>query len=272
VVVPAGRLRRRRIAMDPVPPPAPLPGIPLITPHAEETPAPLAWAQGIPVFEAGRLSDARGLSLLAACRPDVGCVSCFPMRLPEEILRLPRHGCINLHPSLLPAFRGPDPLFWIFRQGVQTTGVTVHRMTERMDAGDILHQASFALPDGETEAALLVRCARTGAALLLETLDALARGTLVPRPQDESTGSYFPWPQPEDYLVTPDRPARWAFNFIRGVGARKERIVVRCEGAAFPVREAVAWRPDAVLGEPYQKRGEEVWIQCRPGVLRVRIA
>ena len=101
----------------------------------------LAWERQIPVWEVSRMSDPATVSTLAAYQPDLICVACFSLRIASSILDIPRLGSLNVHPSLLPAHRGPVPLFWAFRQGLQQTGVTIHLMDEGMDTGDILAQS-----------------------------------------------------------------------------------------------------------------------------------
>src|SRR5215471_6713061 len=100
----------------------------------------LAWERQIPVWEVHRLSDPETINVLVAYQPDVICVACFSQRIPRTVLDIPRLGCLNVHPSLLPANRGPEPLFWTFREGSQHTGLTIHLMDEGMDTGPIVAQ------------------------------------------------------------------------------------------------------------------------------------
>src|SRR5256714_7281591 len=88
--------------------------LPLVAARSEPTIVGLAWAHGVPVLEAGRLAHPQTLAALHDLRPDVLCVACFPRLLPPELLDLARHGGLHVHPSLLPAYRGPAPLFWVF--------------------------------------------------------------------------------------------------------------------------------------------------------------
>src|SRR6185503_3137322 len=120
---------------------------------------------------------------------DAIAVACFSRRLPASLLRLPRLGCLNVHPSLLPAHRGPDPLFWIFHDGDEAGGVTIHLMDEGFDTGPIVLQENVALSDDMTVAELDRTCARLGGELLAEALFGLAAGTIQPEPQDASRAS-----------------------------------------------------------------------------------
>jgi methionyl-tRNA formyltransferase len=240
--------------------------------HPPETIASLAQGHAIPVEYVHRLNDAPTLDRLAAYRPDVILVACFPYVFPPALLQLPRLGCLNLHPSLLPAYRGPAPLFWQFRQGERQTGVTLHVMDERLDAGDILLQAALPLHDGLTGPEAEALLAEQGGQLMLEALDLLARDALTPRKQDESAGSYFPWPAEPDFQISRHWPAQRAFNFIRGTqewGCVYE-IVIGHE--RFPVQRAVSYSAQHELDKPYVLIGRELWVQFVPGVLRALVA
>ncbi|KPV50108.1 hypothetical protein SE17_28890, partial [Kouleothrix aurantiaca] len=159
VVLPAGRWARAN---------APAPIVPLHPPmlqlaSAAPTLAERAWAHNLPVFELRRADAPETLATLAALRPDAASVACFPLRLPPALIALPPHGTLNVHPSLLPAHRGPAPLFWAFRAGEDSSGVTIHQMDADLDSGPIVRQARFALPDGMSGAAAETGTARLGA-------------------------------------------------------------------------------------------------------------
>ncbi len=106
-------------------------------------------------------------------------VACFSFVLPPALLQAPRLGCYNLHPSLLPGYRGPAPLFWQRRLGEEQTGVTLHRMTPAVDAGEIVAQVGVPLPDGSSAAQADALTAQVGAGLMLHMLARLVQGPLV---------------------------------------------------------------------------------------------
>jgi methionyl-tRNA formyltransferase len=229
----------------------------------------IAAEHNIPTLElgAGPLPDA-----LATLDYDAIAVACFSRRLPAALLRLPRLGCLNVHPSLLPAHRGPDPLFWIFHDGDEMSGVTVHLMDEGFDSGPILVHEAIPLADGLTEAALERHCASRGGELLAEALLALDGGALQPQPQDEALATYESWPQEEDYTITSAWSARRAYRFVAGVAGRPEPIrLVADDGATFTLAAALSYESDATLGVPWQLDGDILTAQCTPGVLRCRI-
>jgi methionyl-tRNA formyltransferase len=245
--------------------------LPILTPFMNRTIAQVAWEQGIPVIEvdSGALSKREMLARLAAFRPEVICVACWPRRLPRALRFVPPLGCLNLHPSLLPAYRGPSPGFWVLRNGERYTGATIHLMDEHLDTGDILLQEAFEIPEGITSAALEQRCAEVGAPLLARAAHELAAGTTTRRPQPAESSSYYSWPKDEDFSVPVTRPARWAFNFIRGVADWNGPLELHINAERFPVCQALDYQPDALLGQPYRREGDELWAQCAPGVLHV---
>ena len=178
----------------------------------------LAGAADVPIFEVGRLAHEETITVLRGLRSDVIVVACYPRLLPPALLDLPRHGALNVHPSLLPAYRGPWPLFWVFHDGLEHAGVTIHLMDSGADTGDIVAQRPLALPDGISYADAEQLCAEEGARLVVEVAHAIDSNTLVRRPQPAAGVSYAPAPRAEDIVVAPDWSARRAFNFRRGMG------------------------------------------------------
>ena len=229
----------------------------------------VAAERNIPTLElgAGTLPDA-----LIALDFDAVAVACFSRRLPASLLRLPRLGCLNVHPSLLPAHRGPDPLFWIFHDGDDVGGVTIHLMDEGFDSGPILAREAIPLPDGLTEAELERFCASRGGQLLAEALTRLDAGALQPQPQDEAQATYQSWPREEDYTITPAWSARRAYRFLAGLAGRPEPIRFTADdGATFMLGAALSYDGDATLDAAWRLDGDILTARCAPGVLRCRM-
>jgi methionyl-tRNA formyltransferase len=245
--------------------------LPMAHAFTERTIVQMAWERHIPVVEVGRLGKTDALEMLAAFQAEALCVACFPQRVPRPLLGLPL-GALNLHPSLLPAYRGPAPGFWVLRNGERVTGATVHLMDERFDSGAILLQEAFEIPEGISSAALEQRSAEVGAPLLARALKLLANGTALPIKQDESQASYYSWPREADFVVPTTRPARWAFNFLRGVASWDWLPGLQVGNERFVIREALSYQEDAVLGQPFTCQGQELWAQCAPGVLHALLA
>ncbi len=204
--------------------------------------ADLAWARHLPVWEVSALAYPETIATLAAYQADCICVACFSRRIPRVILDLPRLGCLNVHPSLLPANRGPAPLFWTFREGSVTTGVTVHMMDEGLDTGPIVMQQALTVPDGIGYTDLEQRCAVLGGALLAESVWQLYTGCAVMTPQDESQSSYHAQPTSEDFILRPQQlRARHVYNFIRGVRQWGEAIMLQLDERHYIVYHAISY-------------------------------
>jgi methionyl-tRNA formyltransferase len=243
--------------------------LPIINPYLNYNIVHLAWERNVPVWEVGRLSNPSTLALLAGLHPDLMVVACFPSIFPASVLQLPRYGCLNLHPSLLPAYRGPAPLFWMARQGEHQAGVTLHFMDEGADSGDIVAQTAFLWPEGSSGPELERRCAAEGGQLLLAAVKPLAQtGQVARRPQPKEGSSYFSWPRDEDLVIPTNWEAGRAFNFVRA--AADWPLIITVGRQRFPVSRALGYASDQVLGQPYRFEGDEVWIQFQPGVLRIR--
>ena len=251
------------------------PNLPMLNPSLRPSIVQLARERQIPVWEVHHLSHPETVSVLAAYQPDVIAVACFSQRIPRVILELPRLGCLNVHPSLLPANRGPVPLFWTFREGHEKTGITIHLMDEGMDTGDILAQAPLTVPDGISYTELELQCARLGGELLVRTIRELCEGRAVRTPQDETKSSYHSFPSDDDFVV---QAANWSahhvYNFICGVAGWGEPIRLYADDKRFIVREAVSYshrNGTNTSAETCSWLGEELRVRCRDGWVRVKL-
>jgi methionyl-tRNA formyltransferase len=268
VVVPGDLARAADLPRRIEPPPPDSLALNLIPAQASRTIIDLAWEQQIPIWEVGKLTDRPTLKLLTELRPDLIVVACFSRIFPRSLLRLPKHGCLNLHPSLLPAYRGPLPLFWVFRNGEPRTGVTLHFLDEGIDSGPIISQTAFDLPDGLSELELTQRCAAEGADLLAAAVRRLATGRLPRRPQSAVDSSYFPAPSGVDFLLPTTWPARRAFNFLRG--ANTFPLLIEIASTWVQPVEAIGYDPHLTLPSAYQLDQDLIAIQFTPGVLHIR--
>ena len=230
----------------------------------------LAWAAGVPVLEVATLSHPATQAALTGMRPDVLCVACFPSRVPQAVLALAPLGGLNLHPSLLPQYRGPEPLFWLFHDGLEHAGVTVHRMTARIDSGSIVAQNAVSLPDGLTYQAAEDRCAEEGGRLLVAALRRIAADPEAGQPQG-GIGSSAPNPRDSDFQLTPEWPARRAFNFIRGMADWGEPPILAAQGRRYRIARARAFDDVGTQSERIRWEGREARVQCSPGILYLEI-
>ena len=145
-----------------------------------------ASAMGLQVLQPPSLGSSEVQAGLAALAPDVIVVAAYGLFLPRGVLDLPRHSCLNIHPSLLPKLRGPSPVSTAIVDGETTTGVTIMLMDEGMDSGPVLAQREAAIGEDETAEVLTARLFEMGAELLLEVLPGWAEGRIHATPQDES--------------------------------------------------------------------------------------
>ncbi len=244
--------------------------LPIVNPFTENSIVHAAWERQIPVYEVSRLYAPLTLATLSFLQPDVACVACFQKRIPNALLKLPRFGFLNLHPSLLPHYRGPHPLFWIFRNGEADTGVTVHFMDDGFDTGDIVTQAPLDLPDGISGNDADRLCAALSAQLMIEAIRALERGVMRRTKQPEE-GSYYSAPTNDDFKIETDWPARRAFNFMRGTWEWGCPYPIVIDGERFALKRALSFTIDRRLDRAFLRSGDEIEIQFNPGVLRAQI-
>jgi methionyl-tRNA formyltransferase len=150
----------------------------------------LALSQGLEVVQPDSLRATGAVDKLASFAPDLIVVAAFGQILPQEVLALPKSGCINVHPSLLPRYRGASPIATAILQGDETTGVTIMLMDIGMDTGPILSQKDVSISAEDTTGSLTAKLAQVGAQLLMETLPLWIDGQIKPQPQEESRASY----------------------------------------------------------------------------------
>ena len=143
-----------------------------------------ALAHDIPVFQPDRIRKPENVEYLRQFGADIMIVAAFGQILPKEILNMPKYGCINVHASLLPKYRGAAPIQWAVINGDETTGVTIMRMDEGIDTGDMIAKREVAIAADETGGSLFDRLSRTGAELLVNTLAGLENGTVTPKRQE----------------------------------------------------------------------------------------
>lgn len=175
----------------------------------------LAEKYGLPVFQPKSLRTPEVLTQLQQLAPDVAVVVAYGKILPKSVLDVPAKGCINVHASLLPAYRGAAPIQWAVLNGDKETGVTTMYMAEGLDTGDILLQKKTAIGPDETAGELHDRLSVLGASLLVETLAKL--DTLTPRPQGEPTTPYASMLDKSMCPIDWTRPAQEIHNQIRGL-------------------------------------------------------
>ena len=149
-----------------------------------------AIKNGIEVFQPEKIKEESSVSFLKSIDADIYVVAAFGQIISKEILDIPRYGCINIHASLLPKYRGAAPIQQAILDGEKVTGVTIQQMNTGVDTGDILLQREYAISDDETGGSLFDRLSILGADLVIEALDLIEKGKIIPRPQDESKATH----------------------------------------------------------------------------------
>ena len=175
-----------------------------------------ALRMGLPVYQPERIRRPEVVAELAAFGAKAMIVVGYGQILPQSIIDLPPLGIINVHASLLPAYRGAAPIQWAIANGETETGITTMRIDAGLDTGDMLRKAETSIGPGETAPELSARLAAMGAELLIETLEMLERGQIVPEPQDDSAASLAPILRKEDGGVDWSQPAATIYNRLRG--------------------------------------------------------
>lgn len=150
----------------------------------------LALAHGISVYQPAKVREEAFIEELRALNPDIIIVAAFGQILPEVILNMPKYGCINVHASLLPKYRGAAPIQWCILDGEKETGVTIMYMEKGLDTGDMIAKVTVPIDEQDTGDSLHDKLAKAGAELLIETLPALEAGTAVREKQDDALSSY----------------------------------------------------------------------------------
>jgi methionyl-tRNA formyltransferase len=174
-----------------------------------------ALEAGLPVLQPERARDEKFIAELRALRPELIAVAAFGQILPRAILDLPRLGCLNVHTSLLPKYRGASPIQSAILNGDETTGVTIMQMDVGLDTGDMLMQKATPIRDEDNAATLHDRLAEMGAALLVETIHGLVAGTVHGFKQDNALATHVAKIRKEDGRIVWTQPARSIWNRIR---------------------------------------------------------
>lgn len=225
-----------------------------------------ALEKGLAVAQPRRVRDAAFLEAIAARRPDVLVVVAYGRILPDPVLHVAPLGAVNVHFSMLPAYRGAAPVQWAIARGDSTTGVTTMRIATELDAGDVYLQTPVEIGRRERAPELFARLATAGADLLATTLTGLAAGTLPPVPQDASRATFAPILTREDGAFDPAWTASTldarirAFDPWPGVWAEVSGRRIRLVDA-----EPVAGKGDEAPGTLIEVRGEAMLVACADG-------
>lgn len=230
-----------------------------------------ALAHGIPVLQPEKVKEPEFVEQLRSYEPDLIAVTAFGQILSEPILEMPKYGCINVHGSLLPKYRGAAPMQWSIIDGEKVTGITTMYMAKGLDSGDMLLKAEVEITDEDTFATIHDKMAVTGANLLLDTLDQLEAGTLERIPQDHDAATYAPMITKETGHIDWSKNRQDIINLIRGLNPVPaaytiyEEEVLKIFGAVISDVQA----DDAANGEIVAVVKKGFVVKCGDGCLLI---
>ena len=229
----------------------------------------VALEAGIPVFQPENFREEETVEALRALKPDVCAVVAYGRILPQKVLDVPTFGCINIHASLLPKYRGSAPYQWAVLNGEKETGVTAMYLCREMDAGDMIDRVTTPIGENETAGEVLDRLALLGAGLLSKTLTRFQAGPVAGEKQDESLVSYAPMLDKSLCPIDFHRTAQQVHDQVRGLQPWPV-ATMELQGKRFKVHET---RLTAGEGEPGQILGltkTGLVIACGQGAVEIR--
>lgn len=228
----------------------------LTPPPVKET----ALEHRIPVYQPEKIGLEEGINYVKSMEPDLIVTAAFGQILPKEILETPKYGCINVHASLLPKYRGGAPIHQALIDGETETGVTLIYMVEALDAGDMINSRSIPITENDHVGTLFEKLSHVGAELVKETLPALIKGKITPIPQDESQATFAPNIKREQEEIDWSRSAREIRNQIRGMHPWPVAFTY-WRGQALKV-----WWAELIEDTPTGKKPGEVWDLTLEGI------
>lgn len=228
----------------------------------------IALAAGIPVFQPENFRQEETVEQLRALKPDVCAVVAYGRILPQKVLDVPAYGCINIHASLLPKYRGSAPYQWAVLDGLTETGVTAMYLTREMDAGDIIDVSKTPIGENETAGQLLDRLAVLGADLLSKTLTRFENGKVPAVPQKEAEVSYAPMLDKTMCPIDWTKTAQQVHNHVRGLHPWPV-ATMELEGKTFKVHATKVVEGSGNPGEILGLTKTGLRIACGEGAIEI---
>jgi methionyl-tRNA formyltransferase len=232
-----------------------------------------AVRRGIPVFQPEKARHPDAVGRIAAEAPDLIVVVAYGHILPKSILDIPRLGCINVHASLLPKYRGAAPINWAVSRGETVTGITIMRMDEGMDTGPTLHVREMPIGGEDTAETMYSKLSVLGAEALREALRKLREGTLDETPQDAALATYAPMLKKEHGRIDWSRPAGEVRNLVRGMTPWPSAFALHAGRTLKVLSSDVAGESGAAgeRGEVVALGRDGIAVACGEGVLRLQV-
>ncbi len=232
----------------------------------------VALEKEIPVFQPENFRSEETVKELAALKPDVIAVVAYGQILPQSVLDIPEKGCINIHASILPAYRGSAPYQWAVLDGLKETGVTAMYLCRKMDAGDIIDVAKTPIAPNETAGELLDRLAVLGGELLATTLRKIEDGTVTAQKQVEEDATYAPMLSKEMSPIDWTASAQKVHNQVRGLNPWPVATAVLA-GTRFKIYETTVLEAvtDAQPGTILALTKTGLQVACGEGAVEIRV-
>ena len=229
----------------------------------------VAMEAGIPVFQPENFREDKDVDELRGLKPDVIAVVAYGRILSQRVLDIPQLGCINIHASVLPAYRGSAPYQWAVLDGLKETGVTAMYLCREMDAGDIIDISKTPIGENETAGELLDRLAVLGADLLSKTLSRMEAGDISRTPQDASKATYAPMLDKEMCPIDFTKTAAQVHNHVRGLHPWPV-ATMELQGKRFKVHQTVIVEGEGKPGEILGLTKTGLIIACGSGAVEIR--
>ena len=229
----------------------------------------LALAHDIPVFQPEHFKDAETAEQLRQLQPDVCAVVAYGRILPQTILDIPTKGCINIHASLLPQYRGSAPYQWAVLDGQKETGVSAQYMALKMDAGDVIDVAKTPIGPNETAGELLDRLAVLGAQLLSKTLSRVAAGSVTATAQDEAAVTYAPMLDKSMCPIDWRKTAQQVHDQVRGLHPWPV-ATTEIGGTRFKIHQTIVVEGSGKPGEILELTKTGLRMACGQGAVEIR--
>ena len=232
----------------------------------------VALAHELPVFQPEHFRDDETVQQLQALKPDVVAVVAYGQILPQRVLDIPSCGCINIHASVLPRYRGSAPYQWAVLDGLEETGVTAMYLCRQMDAGDVIQVSKTPIEPNETAGELLDRLAVLGAELLSKTLSDIRSGCVSRTPQDESQATYAPMLDKSMSPIDWTKTATQVHNHVRGLNPWPV-ATAQIAGKHFKIYSTVVLDQDtdAQPGTVLALTKTGLQVACGSGAVEIRV-
>lgn len=232
----------------------------------------VALANQLPVYQPENFRDAETVEQLRALKPDVVAVVAYGKILPQAVLDVPVMGCVNIHASLLPKYRGSAPYQWAVLDGLEETGVSAMYLCREMDAGDVIDVAKTPIGPDETAGELLDRLAVLGGGLLSKTLRAMEQGTVTATPQDSTQATYAPMLDKSMCPIDWNVSARQVHNKVRGLNPWPV-ATAQLQGKRFKIYQTavVACEHNAQPGTILELTRTGLRVACAQDAVEIRV-